>query len=348
MKKIIALAPMDGITNCAYRTITKELFEKHNTDISSELWLRTEFMNVEGFIREPGRLIHHIIKTDYEDKTIAQIYWWDHSNLVETAQYLDKYHREFAGIELNIWCPSPKIMACGWGAGMMRDRPRTTAIIKEIAATCSLPFSIKTRVGLTVDDKEAQKNFILDIAQYCHHIIIHGRTYKQSHSWDVDWDFIRDIKCDLGDSCIVIWNGWIQTYDQIHERMSGLDWTMIWQAAIGRPWLFTNHTPTLTERFDVIQRHAKMAIILYDWYTKQSSTWRDFQQPTYERLQEQIYNFDAATYSHEQTMVEYRKYLFNYISGLPGNRELKQEIAQIKDYNITIDRIKSFFDKIQP
>jgi tRNA-dihydrouridine synthase len=74
MKKIVALAPMDGITNCAYRTVTKELFEKYNTDPNSELWLFTEFMNVEGFVREPGRLIHHIIKTDYEDMTVAQIY----------------------------------------------------------------------------------------------------------------------------------------------------------------------------------------------------------------------------------------------------------------------------------
>jgi hypothetical protein len=44
---------MDGITNCAYRIITKELFEKHNTDPNSIFWMWTEFMNVEGFMREP-------------------------------------------------------------------------------------------------------------------------------------------------------------------------------------------------------------------------------------------------------------------------------------------------------
>jgi tRNA-dihydrouridine synthase len=70
-------------------------------------------------------------------------------------------------------------MACGGGAGMMKDRPRTISIIKEIASTCSLPFSIKTRVGLSVEDKVAQREFILEMAQYCRHITIHGRTYKQ-------------------------------------------------------------------------------------------------------------------------------------------------------------------------
>ena len=80
---------------------------------------------------------------------------------------------------------------------MMRDRPRTTAIIKDIASSTTLPFSIKTRAGLTVEDKEDQKTFILDVAQYCRHIIIHGRTYKQSHTGDVDRDYIYDIKREV-------------------------------------------------------------------------------------------------------------------------------------------------------
>jgi hypothetical protein len=44
---IVALAPMDGITNCAYRTITKELFAQHNKDPHAQLRMRTEFMNAE-------------------------------------------------------------------------------------------------------------------------------------------------------------------------------------------------------------------------------------------------------------------------------------------------------------
>jgi len=88
---IVALAPMDGITNCAYRTITKELFAQHNTDPHARLRMWTEFMNVEGFMREPGRLIHHMIKTEFEDQTVAQIYGADHHDLVASAQYIDQH-----------------------------------------------------------------------------------------------------------------------------------------------------------------------------------------------------------------------------------------------------------------
>lgn len=52
-KKILGLAPMDGITNAAYRTITQEIFDVYNTDPEKELRLRTEFMNAEGFMHEP-------------------------------------------------------------------------------------------------------------------------------------------------------------------------------------------------------------------------------------------------------------------------------------------------------
>jgi tRNA-dihydrouridine synthase len=356
-QKIIGLAPMDWITNCAYRIITKELFDAHNSQTDHTLWMWTEFMNVEWFMREPGRLIHHIMKTDFEDQTIAQIYGADNHDLVETAKFIDSYDRSFSGIELNIWCPSPKVMSCGGGAGMMRDRPRTTAIIKDIANTTSLPFSIKTRAGLSVEDKIDQKAFILDVAPYCRHIIIHGRTYKQSHTGDVDWQFIYDIKRELGDTCIIIWNGGIRDYDDMIQHFSSdrdirttlsdenvsLDGIMVWQAAIWRPWLFMNHTPTLSERYNLILRHAQMMIILYDYYFSRVDMGRTFLQPTYAWLLDQLEHFAPEKYDHEKTMIEYRKYLFNYISGLPGNRELKVQLATTKDYSTMMWYVEHFF-----
>lgn len=346
---IIALAPMDGITNCAYRTVAKELFMKNNTNPDAQLRLWTEFMNVEWFMREPWRLIHHMIKTDFEDTTIAQIYGADHHDLVATAQYIDTHMSDFAGIELNIWCPSPKVMSCGGGAGMMKDRPRTMAIIREISSTCKLPFSIKTRAGLTQEDKEAQHGFILEAAQYCRHIIIHGRTYKQSHTGDVDRDFIYAIKRELGDRCIVLGNGGIASHEQMLSRMhSGdingtiLDGTMVGQAAIGRPRLLTGTEPSLADRLSLIERHARMSIVLHDYYEKNMERGRDRIQPTYARLCNAIEHFDPSHYQHDRTMMEFRKYLFSYVSGLAGSRELKTQLAQTKDYTTTMQIVTEF------
>ena len=345
-EKIIALAPMDGITNCAYRTVVKELFEKHNTDPHAKLWLRTEFMNVEWFVREPWRLIHHIIKTDFEDTTIAQIYGWDHDALFETALYIDKKHPEFAWVELNIGCPSPKIMACGGGAGMMRDREKTLQLIKKISSSIQLPFSIKTRVWLTQDDMQEQHDFIVEAANYCKTLTVHGRTYKQSHSGFVDWEYIYNIKKEVWDKCLIIGNGWIRSYEEMLAAQGNLDGVMVGQAAIGRPRILLGKEPTIEERYELIMRHMHMMIILFDFYERISHLWRDFTQPTYDWLQEQIRIFDATKYEPTKTLIEYRKYLFNYISGLPGNKELKQELAQVKDYASMASHITSFFDKV--
>ena len=64
---------MDGITNAAYRIVVKQIFDKYAKE-GNELWMWTEFMNAEGYVRQPQRLVHHIIRTDYENQTIAQIY----------------------------------------------------------------------------------------------------------------------------------------------------------------------------------------------------------------------------------------------------------------------------------
>ena len=78
---------------------------------------------------------------------------------------------------------------------MMKEKEKTLDLIKRLKdAVAPIPFSIKTRAGLTDDDKAAQKQFIIDAAPYCKMITIHGRTYKQSHSGNVDREFIYDIK----------------------------------------------------------------------------------------------------------------------------------------------------------
>ncbi len=71
---ILALAPMDGITDLACRVITKKIFEKHNKNPENQLILRTEFMTSDGYIANPDKVIKHIIHTEYENPLILQIF----------------------------------------------------------------------------------------------------------------------------------------------------------------------------------------------------------------------------------------------------------------------------------
>jgi len=119
---------MDGITDCPYRLIVQDIFRQYNNSTSQsakiptpqqvtgqahQLWTRTEFMSADGYMINPSRLIKHLIITDDEPDCIAQIYGGNIETLRETVLDICEKYPQFAGIELNIGCPSPKVMSCG-------------------------------------------------------------------------------------------------------------------------------------------------------------------------------------------------------------------------------------------
>jgi len=285
----ICLAPMDGITDCAYRCICKEVFLKygnaaeHDWKPADELMLRTEFMSADGYYHNPSGVISHILRTDFDNQTIAQIFGGDPETLLYTAKHLSENY-DFAGIELNMWCPSPKIMTCAAGSGMLRDKERTLGILKSMSEIVSVPFSIKTRIGLTEADIHEQFQFLIDASQYVHMITIHGRTYKQSHAGEVNREFVYRLKDALPEK-IIIGNGWLRSYQDCHDRLGNLDGMMPGQSAIGNPWILTPHIPTPQERIETTLHHLALSCAA-DMYVQEhiNTLTGILPQPSYKKL----------------------------------------------------------------
>jgi tRNA-dihydrouridine synthase B len=80
---------------------------------------------------------------------------------------------------------------------MLKDRKNVLEILKDIKKHTQLPLSIKTRTGITDDDKIQQKDFLIQASKYCSMITIHGRTVKQVYSGDADREWMYDIKKDI-------------------------------------------------------------------------------------------------------------------------------------------------------
>ena len=117
----LCFAPMDWITNCATRLITKNIFEKYWSKEDS-LNLRTEFMNVDGFLINPHQVIKHALTTDWQ-KPILQIYWWKEETLIKATEKIQNEYAElFSWIELNTGCPSNTVMKVGWWSDMLKDK----------------------------------------------------------------------------------------------------------------------------------------------------------------------------------------------------------------------------------
>jgi len=92
------------------------------------------------------------------------------------------------------------------------------------------------------------------------------------------------------------------------------------QSAIGNPWILTPHTPTSEERLSVIIRHLDLAMATEICFRQaqqemiKNSSDR-IRMPQLQELELLTINIEAHPYTPScKTPIEFRKFLFNYIS----------------------------------
>ncbi len=380
---ILWLAPMDGITDLPYRIITKRIFEKYNKNPNLKLRLWTEFMTSDWYIANPHKVIKHIIHTDFEQPLILQIFWWNEKKILKTALDIqEKYWKNIAWIELNTGCPANNVMKSGWWSALLKDKEKLLETIKELSKNLKIPFSIKTRTWLNDEDKKTQMKFLIKASKYCHMISVHSRTLKDLYKWNWDRDFIYELKSKVEPKCKIIWNGWINYHQEIKTKIknsqlsihnSQLDWIMIWQAAIGNPWIFTEHIPSTNEIYKTIIEHfelmAKYEIFTSDlskedchsehseesintgWKnnkTLDSSFHSEWQRPN--KINPKLNDIESIDIESNYDKIYYspllfRKYLHQYLKWIPWWKELKELCNKTKDFQENIEYIKTFFEK---
>ena len=352
----LCFAPMDWITNCATRLITKNIFEKYwNNEDSLNLW--TEFMNVDGFLINPHQVIKHALTTQWQ-KPILQIYWWKEETLLKATEKIqNEYANLFSWIELNTWCPSNTVMKVWRWSDMLKDRKKTLKIIQRLSRVKgSLPFSLKTRTWLNENDKTGQMEFLLKSSEFCSKISIHGRTLKQLYTWDSDWNFIKRVKEKIesvwNTGCKIIWNGWINSYEDAQNKLSefDVDGIMIGQAAIWNPRIFTPYEPTKEEKLETILQHLDYSIACDQRFDEKVASeqreivFQDLDIPI-DWINNRIKENKQKPNLQPHTIVEFRKFLFQYVKWIPWSKEWKQEVLSCKDYQELKNNIIDLFNK---
>ncbi|MCS6983341.1 MAG: tRNA-dihydrouridine synthase family protein [Candidatus Absconditabacterales bacterium] len=352
---LCCLAPMDGFTDAACRSIFFRIRKQYGNHTKTQYKMRTEFMNADGYLRQPSRIVHHLLSCSDTPYPIVQIYGGNRETLVEACHDICRKYPFFPGIELNIGCPSPSVMSCEAGAGMMKDKAKTLETVKQMSEACAtygMPFSIKTRLGLTSNDKQDQIDFIHRAVPYCSMISVHARTFKQGHSGDVDRETLYQIKEHFGDTITLIGNGGITSRDDMRSKAKNLDGIMIAQAAIANPWIFTPHIPTPQDRYDIIKDHFLLMLGQEHWMNEQKKILTDdptsvLMMPSTDELRSRGVAVKQS-YADQKlfSVLEYRKHLFGYLKTLVGAKDLKVKLATITDPNHVSDALDEFFCKL--
>lgn len=283
-KPIIGLAPMDGVTDAAFRYIVDKYGKP---DV-----LFTEFTSVEGISYGASQLLNAFIYHQTETPTVAQIFGSDPEAFYKVSLVIAEMG--FDGIDINMGCPDHHIAKKGGGAGLILKPQLAQEIIKATKRgvedwangrsmldvglkpaiidwvnefkkrsqftvhRSQIPVSIKTRVGYEEIVTEQWISNLLEVEPVA--ITIHGRTLKQLYSGLSNWDEIaKAAKLVKKTETIILGNGDVKSLDEAKEKIKtyGVDGVLVGRASFGNPWIFKNEVVDLPKKLHVALEHAK-------------------------------------------------------------------------------------------
>ena len=258
----LLLAPMEDVSDPPFRALCKE----QGCDM-----MYTEFISVEGLIRDASKSVQKLDIYDYERPIGIQIFGAEIDSMRRAAEIVEEAQPEV--LDINYGCPVKKVVCKMAGAGILQDIDRMVKLTDAIVKSTNLPVTVKTRLGW--DEKTM---FIEEVAERLQDIgikalSIHGRTRKQMYKGEADWTLIGKIKENPRIHIPIFGNGDIDSPQKaaLYRDRYGVDGIMIGRASIGNPWIFREikhyfktgellPPPTVEERVAACKQHLLHSI----------------------------------------------------------------------------------------
>ncbi len=195
----------------------------------------------------------------HEPQTMARVAAWIEETMASSLAWID----------INMGCPTHKIVSKGDGAALMKSPELATNIVREVCAAVNHPVTVKFRRGWQ-EGKQTAPDFARRMEDAgASAVVIHGRFATQMYHGKANWDVIALVKDAV--QIPVVGNGDIKTAEDALSmfRQTSCDHVMIARAAEGNPWIFSQtkaiisgkavpSAPTPAERIAMARRHAQL------------------------------------------------------------------------------------------
>lgn len=224
-KPILALAPMAGITDSAFRQLCKY----YGADV-----LYSEMTSADGLAYESKKTLKMLDHSAGEKPLVIQLFGKKPEHFKTAAKLVAKSGAQ--GIDINFGCPARKVVAHGGGISLMKDFKLCKEIISYACDGSSLPVSIKIRTSIKGISAFDFLQYLKDLPIAA--VMIHGRSYEQGFSGPIDFSFVKKIKQQF--KGIVLVNGGINTPidAEISLDKTQADGLGLARGVLGKPWLF--------------------------------------------------------------------------------------------------------------
>ncbi|MCB0564004.1 MAG: tRNA dihydrouridine synthase DusB [Phaeodactylibacter sp.] len=296
----LLLAPMEDVSDPPFRALCKA----QGCDM-----MYTEFISVEGLIRDADKSVQKLDIYDYERPIGIQIFGAELESMMRAAEIVEEAKPEV--LDINFGCPVKKVVCKMAGAGILQDIDKMVELTEAVVKSTNLPVTVKTRLGW--DD---QTKYIEEVAERLQDVgikalSIHGRTRKQMYKGEADWTLIGKIKENPRIHIPIFGNGDIDSPQKAAEyrQRYGVDGIMIGRASIGYPWIFREikhyfstgellPPPTVHERVEATMEHLRRSL---EWKGEKLG------------------------------VLEMRRHYTNYFRGYPGIKEFRKRLVSEDD-----------------
>ncbi len=309
-RPIVALAPMDGVTDASYRQLIKRQ--------APQVIVYTEFLSTDAIHHGAERVIQQLhFDPSLERPFIVQVFGKDPEHFLSAAKVIEDMGAD--GIDINMGCPAAKVVSSCHGSALIQRVDLARSLVEATKKAVSIPVSVKTRLGW--DTSETLIPFCRTLVEAgADALAIHGRRYCDKFSGAANWEPIYELKRCV---CVpVIGNGDIRTAKDALEKIGNLDGVMVGRGTFGNPWVMKDICEALrgksqSRRVAESQSHEECM-------------------PTVEKLTfEQKIPFilehcelACKLKGERRGMLEMRRHLASYVKGIEGAMELRARLVR--------------------
>ena len=292
----LALGPMAGVTDWAFRTICAEM----GAGITV-----TEMVSSRALVYKDQKSAM-LLRKNEGSICGAQIFGNDPATMAEGARLA----LEISGcdfLDINMGCPMPKVANNGDGCGLMRTPELAGRIVSAVSKAVNVPVTVKCRLGW---DKGSIN--VVDFAKRMEDsgaamLTVHGRTRAMLYSGVADWDTIAKVKKEL--SVPVLANGDVISGEAALRclKRTGADGIMIGRGSFGDPWIFAEAKAAMEG--EPLPKRPPLA----------------------ERIAVAVRQFELSEQDHGEHIacLEARKHFAWYLRGVPHSSYYKNQISSM-------------------